>query len=440
MKLIKNLVITKIEDDHYLIINTLNGLMDRVNEIVMEVLRKWSVQERIEVQSEGERELYDRLETRGYLCSDEEEERKRKDAIIQSLRERQVKHQAKIRGLTFVMTYDCNFRCPYCFESVDKSLCGQSITEEHVDVAFKFAGEDLEHIGLFGGEPLLPRNRKTIEYLIRKAPEKSYDVITNGYYLDRYIDLLSKVHVKYVMVTLDGKKETHDKRRFLANGKPTFDKIVENIGNCLQHKIPVRIRMNIDQDMFGESEELRDLLLQKFQNFSECLSFEISPMMEMQTPERNDLLHSLVEKDRTRVSSHEKNVLLSRFSPIVNSLLYRKTLRPTYSRCLDHQSNYIVDPLGFVYPCLVAVGKQQFAVGSYYPEAKFFENSVRSRNIESIEKCRSCEYSLLCGGGCPIKLGDCKNVYQPECGSIANDIHRLLPLFLNSTPNKTESM
>lgn len=432
MKLIKNFVITKINEQEYLLINTLNGLMDRVNETVVEILGKWSSMESIEVQSEDERVLYDRLCTRGYLCSDDKDEQQQKDKIIEALRERQKKSQAKIRGLTFVMTYDCNFRCPYCFESVNKNLTGRYITKDHVDAALRFVGEDLEHIGLFGGEPLLPNNRKTIEYLIQKAPNKSYDVITNGYCLDRYIDLLSQINVTYVMVTLDGDKSTHDKRRFLANGKPTFDKILKNITLCLQHRIPIRIRMNIDQNTVGESETLRSTLLETFQEYSDLLSFEISPMMEIATHERNQLLHSLVKNDRSCSQPNAKNVLLSRFSPIVNSLLHQKKLHPTYAYCLDHQNKYIVDPLGLIYPCLVAVGKREFAVGTYYPQAKFFENSVRNRNIETIEKCRSCEYSLLCGGGCPLKLKSCENVYQPECGSVFNNIHHLLPLFLNT--------
>lgn len=128
-----------------------------------------------------------------------------------------------------------------------------NINEKHIDAALALAGEELEHIGLFGGEPLLPRNRRTIEYLFNKTLDKSYDVITNGYYLDQFIDLLTCVNVSYVMVTLDGKRETHNKRRYLANAEPTFDKILHNIQKCLENRIPVRIRMNIDQNTIGES-------------------------------------------------------------------------------------------------------------------------------------------------------------------------------------------
>lgn len=85
------------------------------------------------------------------------------------------------------MTYNCNFRCPYCFEAANDNPNEAYINEEHIDAALEIAGKDLVHIGLFGGEPLLPKNRKSIEYLISKDPDKKYSIITNGYYLDRYM-------------------------------------------------------------------------------------------------------------------------------------------------------------------------------------------------------------------------------------------------------------
>jgi len=33
----------------------------------------------------------------------------------------------------------------------------------------------------------------------------------------------------------------------------------------------------------------------------------------------------------------------------------------------------------------------------------------------------------LCGGGCPMALGDPSNLYQPVCGQTKSAIHDLLP-------------
>lgn len=431
MKLIRNLVCTEIENG-FLLFNTLNGLIDAVDQKTVAILGKWIKQDSIEPETQEEQKLYETLGARGYLCVSHEEEQRKKDNLIAKLRALYERDKYKIKALTFAMTYNCNFRCPYCFESIADDLKGCYISKEQIDAGLAMAGDDLEHIGLFGGEPLLPKNREAIAYLIEKAPDKEYDVITNGYYLDQYIDLLSKVKVSYVMVTLDGKKSVHDKRRFLANGAPTYDKIMENIALCLRNQIPVRIRMNVDADTLGEIEELQAHLTGVFADYASLLSFEISPMMEIKPDERNNLFGKLEEIDAQQASPEQKNVFLTRGSPIVNCVLNGGRLTPTYSYCAGHEQGYIVDPLGLIYTCLVAVGKPRFAVGAYYPEVRFFEQSIKNRNIETIEKCRSCAYSLLCGGGCPLKIQEDQSIYQPECGTVLNDIHGLLPSLLRA--------
>ena len=206
---------------------------------------------------------------------------------------------------------------------------GLYFSETQIDAALALAGKDLKHIGLFGGEPLLPQNRCLLEHIIKQAPEKCYDIITNGYYLDQYVDLLSQIDVSYVMVTLDGGRSIHDKKRVLANGGPTFDTILNNIQTCLQNRIAIRIRMNIDGDTISESERLRNELLQKFQDYTDLLSFEISPMMEINRSERDQLINELTQNDILH-QPNARNKILSRFSPVINTLLYGQRLHPTY--------------------------------------------------------------------------------------------------------------
>lgn len=428
MKLIKNIIITESGRD-YLMINSVNGLVDIIDDNTVKILNKWYGAENIAIENQTEKDLYDKLTARGYICSSAEEESEQKNKVILALRERHDRNLAKTSSLTFVMTYNCNFRCPYCFEAMNDSLNNEYINEEQIDAAVKLAGEELVHIGLFGGEPLLPRNRKSIEYLINKAPDKKYSVVTNGYYLDQYIDLFSHIDISYAMVTLDGGKNTHDKRRIPANGEPTFDRILENIEKCLKRNIPIRIRMNIDQENVNESIELRNALVKSFKGTANNLSFEISPLMDMCANERNSLFQTLFNNEKT-VQAGPHNVFLRRTSPIINSIINGERLCPTYSFCSAHESGLIVDPQGLIFPCLVSVGKRPLAIGTYYPEVKYFTNSIRNRNIETIEKCRNCSLSLLCGGGCPVKLDSYNDIYQPECGSIINDIYNLLPLLL----------
>lgn len=429
MKLIKNHVIIDLKKDA-LLINTLNGSIDRITTEVEAYIRKCEQADEVEVRSQEEKRIYDILERRGYLTLNEEDERAKKEALIGKLRQRYNKSKKIVKAISLVMTYECNFRCPYCFEATAADKRGHYITEEHIDAALSFAGEELQHIGLFGGEPLLPRNRKAIEYLINKAPDKHYSAITNGYYLDQFIDLFTRVKVSYIMVTLDGKRELHDRRRVLANGGPTFDVIIKNIGICLRNGIPIRIRMNVDKDTISQSEELRCELIERFAEYEDNLSFEISPMMELGQEQKNELITELSANDYKYDSEGIKNVLLSRCSPIVNCIVNGERLYPTYSYCAEETNVYIMDPFGFVYPCLVAVGHPSYAIGKFYPVKEIYKNNIKNRNIETIEKCKECKYSLLCGGGCPIKTRVEYGTYQPECDTVLNDLYKRIPKLL----------
>ena len=86
MRLIHNLVCAKL-DDEYLLINTLNGLMDLIDDNTLEILKKWEPMEEITAVTSEEQSLFESLQKRGYLCTSREAEQAQKDSIIQALRE-----------------------------------------------------------------------------------------------------------------------------------------------------------------------------------------------------------------------------------------------------------------------------------------------------------------------------------------------------------------
>jgi len=146
-------------------------------------------------------------------------------------------------GLTIAPTMDCNFGCAYCFEVGQLKECYMSdeVEDKIVEFVAQHANSlEMLNITWFGGEPLLTIDRieslskRFIDICEQNNVAYSSNVITNGYYFTPEIaERLKVCKVEYAQITIDGMKETHDKRRFLKNKENgengSFDVILQNI-------------------------------------------------------------------------------------------------------------------------------------------------------------------------------------------------------------------
>ena len=427
MKLIRHMVFSDIEGGK-LLINTLKGTMLEISDEVHKIIEDWQ-HGQISTKTDFETALLNELDARGYLMESEAEERRIKDDILHRLRHAHEKTQASPGIVAFVLTYDCNFACPYCFLGKGKTG-GIVMSDRQIDEALDLAG-GTQNVVLFGGEPLLPKTMPVVRHLVSKTKGKSIGIVTNGYYLVEFYDLLSSANLGSVMVTLDGEEKTHDSRRFLAGGGATFGKIMEGIRLYLAGGIPIRVRMNLNKDTLEEGRRLKTRLLSEFSAYSAIFSLESGPVFEAKESEKihmakelylDDMEYSIQERVR-------RNGMIGCSYSILDSIALGRPLLPKYAFCYAHENVMVFDPHGNIYPCLACVGVDEFAMGSYCPKkTEFKDNSIRNRNIESIPECSDCIYSLICGCGCPLKLKGQGDVMRPSCSSIKDQIHGRLPV------------
>ena len=432
MKLIRNVVIIDVNEGEKILINTLNGRIHLLERKNIQVFDTWRKCETITPRNDCEKDFYGALLKGGYLIQDDAAEISLKNKITSALREKHVKQRTKFSILTFVLTYDCNFRCPYCYE-LDSVTYGKTMTKEMIDAAFELAGENLNIIGLFGGEPLLAKNRQLIEYIFERGCEKRFQIATNGYTLLNYVNLLEKHKIEFLQVTIDGPENIHNNRRFLADGSPTYRRILKGIEECLLREVPIHIRMNADKLNLEQCKELQDELTKKWEKHEDYLSFEIAPLFQLKAEDHFDVVKALCDRDYGKSFKEltKSNNILKTFRPITNYFLCGEEFKPAYTFCHANGGNVLVDPFGDIYSCILALGKEEWTVGKYYPEKTLKENSVLMRTIDEIAQCKKCEYALLCGG-CPLKLkDDSGDAFRPRCSETRGEIHNLIPYLYN---------
>ena len=436
VKLIRNMIFIPISEEKSLLVNTLNGLIDEIDTDTLNILKTWEAAESITPLTESEIGLFADLNKRGYLVANGDAEEKIKNEIYAKLRLDMEKKKEKRESITFILTYGCNFRCPYCFEADNPSIHGV-ITKEMVDAALSMTDDNLKNIGLFGGEPLLPGNRDILEYIFKVKRDVKYNITTNGYYLLEFFDLLKSIDISFIQVTLDGAESTHNSRRYLANGSPTYDKIMRGIIKCLENEIKIRIRFNLDNENYDECIELRRVLNETLPNANEYLTFEMQPIFQLDIKNRSRIIENMytTDADKSEDELAKNNRILTSFNPIIQFFMSKKKMKPLYNFCNAHVSSILYDPTGEMFPCLVSVGKKPLSVGTYYPEIKFKENNIFNRNIETIKECGKCKYAFLCGGGCPVGIADESELYKPKCYATLFDIHTLVPLMYNKNFN-----
>lgn len=366
-----------------------------------------------------------------FFVSDRDEETRLKNQIVEACVQNRRKRLNSVKTAVFLPTYKCNFACPYCFEN--KTGKSELMTRQMVDTIFSKYGDNLQIVGLFGGEPFLPETYDIVRYILDRAKEMRVFVITNGFHLDRFIPLLLHRKVDYVQVTLDGPKDIHDKTRIQKSGKGTFEIILENITKALQASIPIRIRMNIGLHNIRQCLELKKNIIQELNDYRNLLSFEMQPLFQIRD-DKADFLEDQLFFDSEYLNSENKSKLMhnsicTTFSPLMKlSAGMKERLTPVTDGCHKNCDMFFFDSYGDIYSCVRSVGDKRFSVGTYFPKVTEKDASLLTRSIVTIPECRDCNLALICGGGCGYAVAaDDGSVNHPNCSNIYKELRVVIP-------------
>ncbi len=349
---------------------------------------------------------------KGYLVDQEKEDDLFREAYLKFIDERDTDEIQ----LFFVPTYSCNFDCSYCYQLGYESRNGV-LTREVIDAFLgytesEFAGRR-RYITLFGGEPLLPGRKHAglIEYLIDGATAKHMDiaVVTNGYHVESYIDILKRARIREVQVTLDGTREVHDRRRRHKDGGGTFDRIVSATDLLLESNIPVNLRMVVDRDNIGNLPDLAGFAINRGWTDYKHFSTQLGRNYELHDCQAEGArLFSRIDlyAEIYRIINKYPHVLdFHRPAFAVSRALYEtgELPAPLFDACPGTKTEWAFDYTGRIYACTATAGKAGEELGSFFPERVIDMEKLgewTERDILSVDECRKCNLALICGGGC----------------------------------------
>lgn len=349
------------------------------------------------------------------------------------------KRQGVLKAICLHVAHDCNLACKYCFAGKGeydgpKGLMSFETGKRALDFLVEKSGtrKNLE-VDFFGGEPLLNWEvcKKLVEYgrSIEKEHGKNFrfTLTTNGVLVnDEVIDFCNR-EMGNVVLSLDGRKETHDRLRTTCNGKGSYDLIVDKF------KKFANARNQADYYMRGtythyNTDFSKDIIHMADLGFKE-LSIEpvVSDPTEPYALKENDLP---ILKEQYEILADE---MLRRYRNGNGFTFYHYMIDLNSGPCIVKRisgcgvgTEYMaVTPNGELYPCHQFVGDEKFLLGDIWKGVTntAILDEFKGCNVYSHPECKDCFAKLYCSGGCAANAyhttGSVNGIYEFGC-----ELHR----------------
>ena len=349
------------------------------------------------------------------------------------------KRQGVLKAICLHVAHDCNLACKYCFAGKGeydgpKGLMSFETGKRALDFLVEKSGtrKNLE-VDFFGGEPLLNWEvcKKLVEYgrSIEKEHGKNFrfTLTTNGVLVnDEVIDFCNR-EMGNVVLSLDGRKETHDRLRTTCNGKGSYDLIVDKF------KKFANARNQADYYMRGTYTHYnvdfsKDIIHMADLGFKE-LSIEpvVSDPTEPYALKENDLP---ILKEQYEILADE---MLRRYRNGNGFTFYHYMIDLNSGPCIVKRisgcgvgTEYMsVTPSGELYPCHQFVGDEKFLLGDIWKGVTntTILDEFKGCNVYSHPECKDCFAKLYCSGGCAANAyhttGSVNGIYEFGC-----ELHR----------------
>ncbi|HQH62614.1 MAG TPA: thioether cross-link-forming SCIFF peptide maturase [Clostridiales bacterium] len=352
-----------------------------------------------------------------------------------------------VKSMCLNVAHACNLRCDYCFASQGDfgggiKLMTAETASRAIDFMVKESGErhNLE-VDFFGGEPLMNFDvvKNTVLYArsIEKTKQKNFrfTITTNGMLLDdEKISFINK-EMSNVVLSIDGRKEVHDRFRTCADGSgsyerimPLFQKLVRERGGKDYYVRGTFTRKNLDF-----SADVLHLYEAGFEQIS------IEPAVSAQVTD-----YSIDESCLPRIFDEyeilaREIIQIRRGGGHIN--YFHFMIEPDSEPCLLKRlrgcscgNEYVaVTPEGDIYPCHQFVGIDSFVIGNISKDElnTALREKFATANVFSKERCSSCWAKYYCSGGCNANnYAFCGSITQPHPISCEMEKKRLECAFM----------
>lgn len=344
-------------------------------------------------------------------------------------------NSGEIKALCLHVAHVCNLMCSYCFAGAGKyrgvsALMSFETGKRAIDFLVENSGKrhNLE-VDFFGGEPLM--NWDVVKQIVgyarsiekKRGKNFRFTLTTNGVLIDDDVISFSNKEMHNVVLSLDGRKEVHDRLRKTPDGQGSYDVIVPKFQKLIKERGDKEYYIRgtftqLSRDFTNDIFHMADL------GFKE-LSME--PVIS-----KKDAPYALTENDLP--------VLIRQYEILAEEMLRREKegrgfnfyhymldlengpcIHKRIRGCGSGTEYLAVTPSGELYPCHQFVGDTGFRMGDIWKGIA--NTTIRDKflkcNTYSRRECRDCWARLYCAGGCAANafhaVGEVSGVYDYGC-------------------------
>lgn len=349
--------------------------------------------------------------------------------------------QSVLKAICLHVAHGCNMDCEYCFAgkgdySGKSGIMNLETGKRALDFLVENSGSrrNLE-VDFFGGEPLINWDvcKEIVAYgreLEKKHNKKfNFTLTTNGVLIDEDVIEFTNREMNNVVLSLDGRKETHDRMRHSKTGEGTYDAIVG------------KFKALVDSRTGGKDSSGEYYMRGTYTAYNKDFAADVIAMADMGFKETSiepvvadaSAPYALREEDLPKLfDEYEKLALemLEREKRGEGFSFYHYSVDLTGGPCIYKRvagcgvaTEYLaVTPSGDLYPCHQFVGDDEMIVGNIYDGITHHETVEifsKGNNVYTRDKCKDCWARLYCAGGCAANNyhsnGDINKVYEFGC-------------------------
>ena len=340
-----------------------------------------------------------------------------------------------VKALCLHIAHTCNLNCSYCFASQGKyhgerALMSFEVGKAALDFLIENSGtrRNLE-VDFFGGEPLM--NFDVVKQLVAYAREVEkekgknfrFTLTTNGVLIDDDVIDFANREMSNVVLSLDGRREVHDRFRVDYAGNGSWDRIVPKFQKL------VKARGGKDYYMRGTFTHHNPDFLEDIQEMLELGFTELSMEPVVCDP-----------SDPSALTEEDKEIVLQQYEDLAALMLLRDhedrpftfyhymidltggpCIYKRISGCGSGTEYMAVTPWGDLYPCHQFVGEEKFKLGDVFGGVTntAVQNEFMDCNVYARPACRDCWARLYCSGGCAANAyhatGSVRGIYEYGC-------------------------